>query len=167
MRKYKSNKIPLDAKTAVCKNCKAELSIDNFRLVQSRGLLHYRRVCNSCCTNKYMNKNNEPRLRAQRLCACAMQRSKENASKYKFECDLTPEWIESKIKKGRCEVTNIPFVLTRGHHPFAPSMDRIDSSKGYTMDNIQIVVLIYNTAKRQFCHDDVMLLAKALVNRDI
>lgn len=169
IRKYTSNKISLADKTAVCKTCKQELDISKFRCTKDSrtGNLYYRRICRVCASVKYKKNNNFPKLRAQRLCACAIQRSK-NSKKYKYDCDLTYQWIQEKIELGKCQVTNIPFILTSGHHPFAPSLDRIDSSKGYTKDNIQVVVLIYNTAKRQFLHDDVMVMAQALItNNDI
>ena len=37
---------------------------------------------------------------------------------------------------------------------FAPSIDRIDSSKGYTPDNIQIVCCAYNMGKKNMSDDD-------------
>lgn len=163
-RKYKSDKILLENKTAICKKCTEELDVSNFRITKDSrtGNPYYRRICRSCDSKKYMTANNLPKLRSQRLCACAVQRSK-NTKKYKDPCDLTYQWIQEIIETGRCQVTNISFVLTDGHHPFAPSLDRIDSCKGYTKDNIQVVVLIYNTAKRQFLHEDVMTMAQALV----
>jgi len=168
-RKYTSNKTLLTDKTAVCKKCELELEISNFRCTKDSrtGNSYYRRVCMTCASEKYKKKNNFPKLRSQRLCACAVQRSK-NIDKYKYNCDLTYQWIQTKIENGFCQITKIPFVLTSSHHPFAPSLDRIDSNKGYTKDNIQVVILIYNTAKRQFHHDDVMKMAQALVgNNDI
>jgi hypothetical protein len=49
-----------------------------------------------------------------------------------------------------CSLTGIRFVLTSGHYkswnPYRPSIDRIDSSKGYTKDNIRLVCSAVNIA---------------------
>lgn len=45
--------------------------------------------------------------------------------------------------RGYCEVTGHPL---ENEGPFAPSLDRIDCSRGYTPDNVRIVCLITNTA---------------------
>lgn len=41
---------------------------------------------------------------------------------------------------GKCQVTGIPFDMLSARGPFRPSIDRIDSSRGYEIDNVQLVV---------------------------
>lgn len=77
---------------------------------------------------------------------------------------LTTAWVEERIKAGKCEVSGIEFVLSDGRHPFAPSLDRTDPTKGYTEDNVKVVVWCYNAAKGVATHEDVVTLAEALVN---
>jgi hypothetical protein len=89
------------------------------------------------------------------------------------EFDLTRAWILEKLEAGVCEITGIPFILEATEedrkgkftHPFSPSVDRIDSLRGYTKDNCQVVVWIYNRAKGEDDHEDILKLAKALVER--
>lgn len=45
-----------------------------------------------------------------------------------------------------CAVTGIPFVYDVPGHPLMPSLDRIDSSKGYTADNVRLVCWAVNCA---------------------
>jgi hypothetical protein len=40
------------------------------------------------------------------------------------------------------------------------SLDRIDSNKGYTLDNVQIVTTIANMMKRNWLQEDIIALAK-------
>lgn len=43
----------------------------------------------------------------------------------------------------RCAVSNIPLVF-KPHADWRASTDRLDNSKGYTMDNVQIVCFEFN-----------------------
>ena len=51
---------------------------------------------------------------------------------------------------GRCAITGCEFRRsTKGNHhksPFAPSLDRIDCRKGYTLDNVRLVCVAVNFA---------------------
>lgn len=69
--------------------------------------------------------------------------SKQRAAKKRLEHTLVYEDI---IIPKVCPVLGIELVLTlkatEGHkvtHPYAPSIDRFDNSKGYTKDNIRII----------------------------
>jgi hypothetical protein len=73
--------------------------------------------------------------------------------------DLDGEWIKTKVINGVCESTNIPFVLEpniSSINPFIPSIDRVDSNKGYTKDNCRIVIYGFNSMKS--IHDDATLI---------
>lgn len=80
-----------------------------------------------------------------------------------LEFSLTLEHILNGIKRGNCAVTNIPFELSneyqiktgRTANPFSPSIDRIDSSKGYTNENTRIVIWQYNMAKGELTDKEI------------
>lgn len=98
-----------------------------------------------------------------RMLTMAHTRSK----KMGFPSDLTREWLDEKLAKGCCEVTGLKFELLFGEKsPYLPSIDRIDSSKGYTQDNCQLVCWIYNRAKGVDTDADVLVLAKAIVEHN-
>lgn len=68
-----------------------------------------------------------------------------------FDLDKHAEDIQRRIDAGFCELTGYPFDLTpcdvKGVRKFnGPSVDRIDNDKGYTYDNIRIVLSIVNYA---------------------
>lgn len=88
------------------------------------------------------------------------------AAKRGWNFDLTREWAEQKLAAGKCEVTGLAFQYDARVGcqllPWAPSIDRIDSTKGYTTDNCRMVVWIYNMAKAAWSDDDVMRMARAL-----
>jgi hypothetical protein len=64
-----------------------------------------------------------------------------------LEFDLTEEWIKTRFEKG-CEVTGRAFdyLVPGGRTIDTASIDRIDSTKGYTMDNCRMVVWGWNMA---------------------
>jgi len=113
---------------------------------------------------------NSPRGRAVELMNRINKQMKgRRFGKPGFETNLTIEWIEEKIKKGFCETTGIPFDFNdrKGSWaPFSPSVDRIDSKKGYTIDNCRVVCKIYNMAKNQFTDEDVIVMSKALASKN-
>jgi hypothetical protein len=49
-----------------------------------------------------------------------------------------------KKQKGRCAITNIPFVY-KTCHKFAPSPDRIENGKGYIAGNVEMIIVPLNT----------------------
>lgn len=99
------------------------------------------------------------RGRAQRLRNCAKRRSNDKNLKFTINSD----WVFAKLLNGKCEVTGIPFEFLQDRGPWTPSIDRKIPSDGYTEDNCQVVVWIYNSAKANFKHEDVIDLAKSLV----
>lgn len=85
-----------------------------------------------------------------------------------MDFNLVKEGIAGRILNGVCEATGLPFDLEPGpdkHHanPWAPSLDRKDSRKGYTVDNVQVVCAAYNYAKSEWTDDVLLKLARAIV----
>lgn len=85
--------------------------------------------------------------------------------------DLDADWIEERLRSGRCEATGITFVFPTedrgsGHqHPWSPSLDRRDPALGYTKSNTRVVVWMYNAAKHVATDADLETLATAIVRR--
>jgi hypothetical protein len=88
---------------------------------------------------------------------------KKRAAKKGLEFNLTIEWLIEKLKDGKCEATGIPFKLKPNNttsNPYYPSIDRIDSSKGYTKDNCQLVITAFNNLKSDNDMELVLQFAK-------
>jgi hypothetical protein len=85
-----------------------------------------------------------PKAKIALLLRVAERRSKKN----NWDFDLTKDWLSEKILAGKCEISNIPFNYIKKHksqyNPFNPSIDRIDSSKGYIKENCRIVLACIN-----------------------
>ena len=84
--------------------------------------------------------------------------------------DLTPEYIQKVFDDcdGKCEITGLPFSMELGsknkRNPYRPSVDRINSKKGYVKGNIQIVLAIVNTMKMDYTDDVIHPVIKAWSN---
>jgi hypothetical protein len=162
-----------------CSNCKNELPLSEFSPnVNGKHKVASRcRKCKNELTRSWYNQNLDrerernrvlgrkialtPNGRAGRLFAGIRNRDPNT--------DLTVDWIADKIEKGFCEVTGLPFDLERDGErtarAFCPSIDRIDCSKGYTTDNVQVVCWIYNRSKGVDSHETVLRFAEAICKK--
>lgn len=73
--------------------------------------------------------------------------------------DLDVNWLSIKLAQGCCESTGLPFKefpACLHENPYLPSIDRIDSNKGYTKDNCKLVVVGFNSLKSNF-DDEIVL----------
>jgi len=103
-----------------------------------------------------------PEVRAKRLHSSC----RYGALKRGLEFLIEPEDILRGILNSKCPRTGVEFVLDDPKSPWRPSIDRIDNSRGYTKDNIQIVSWIYNCAKHTYSDDTVLEMSIAIVKRN-
>ena len=97
-----------------------------------------------------------------------MDGAKQRAALRGLAFSLDALELTKRVMAGRCEVSGLTFDLSRDARetyvrPFAPSLDRRVPELGYTMENVQVVAWVYNAAKGQGTHEDVLALARALL----
>jgi hypothetical protein len=84
-------------------------------------------------------------------------RSRNRAQELDLDFDLTTDWLLANLPQ-HCPVLGIPIVVgcDRNQLDNAPSVDRVDNSKGYTMANCRIISYranhLKNSASRQELH---------------
>lgn len=97
--------------------------------------------------------------------------ARKNAERRGIPFEISPaDYKELAVEaRNRCAVTGIPFEHNSEPHwrrrPFAPSLDRTDSSKGYTADNCRFVCVIVNLAMNEWGIEPLMRVADALLPR--
>ncbi len=91
-------------------------------------------------------------------------RAKSRALVKDVAFDLTEAWIADALICGTCARTGIAFEPSG---PWAASLDRVDSSRGYVAGNVQAVCWAYNRAKGASTDAVVLRLAVALVQKTI
>ena len=106
-----------------------------------------------------------PRGRASKLLRSARSRAKARG----VTCTLTLDWLEQKLKDGRCEATGLPLDLTRHPHyrtnPWSPSVDRRRNTDPYTPENSMVVCTAYNRAKSEWHEVELLALALAVTKK--
>lgn len=127
------------------------------------------KFCFSCNTNKPTNKFNKNKTRSdgfQTQCRECFKnrrttdqyRAKHLLASAKNRCKkvtITSDWIVEKLKQGVCELTGLPFDLSKHDNfvknPYSPSLDRIDSKlHEYTPENTRVVIWAANCAINEF-----------------
>lgn len=95
--------------------------------------------------------------------------ARKGAERRGLSFDLTRAQFDELVRQaqGCCTVTGIPFVFekhpTAKRRPFAPSLDRIDNAKGYTIGNVRLVCLLLNLAMNQWGIEPLRRVAECLV----
>jgi hypothetical protein len=133
-----------------CRECRIIQSSDQFQ--------EGRRVCKSCVkirTQKWHERSKCPGTpgfvlyKTKKLINAAKHRAIQKG--LEFELEEYSKQIEDRIRKGKCEWSNIDFNMDcpKNDNPEqfrVPSIDRIDSKRGYTYDNIRIICWGWNSA---------------------
>jgi hypothetical protein len=98
-----------------------------------------------------------------------LKQCKQSAAKRELECTLTEEEVEAMLAPMACSATGLPLTWERDgdsyRRPWAPSIDRINCSKGYVPGNVRVVCSAFNTMRNEFPDEVVFALAKALAAR--
>jgi hypothetical protein len=95
----------------------------------------------------------------------AKSRAKEN----NLEFDIDLQYLQS-VATDYCPIDGLPFdwerhLATDKSLPLAtPSLDRIDSSKGYVKGNVKIIGWKWNAKKSNMNLDDLLLLVEYVRN---
>lgn len=96
--------------------------------------------------------------------------ARERARRRGAQFEIDVEWVLHRLveQNYRCARTNLELQLVcprtnTTYSAFSPSLDRIDSARGYTSDNVELVCYMYNSAKNRYSAEEVVIFAEALV----
>lgn len=90
----------------------------------------------------------------------AIQLAKKRAKKHGLDFNLDEDFLNKIYPVDNlCPLLKIPlFRGEKNSCPNSPTLDRIDSAKGYTKDNVQVISLKANTSKSNLSLDEMKLL---------
>lgn len=157
-----------------CSGCKTLQPLSAFyKDKASQG--GYRRICKTCYkTREQERKQRVPSAeratsfkkwrrdnRASALVSMARYRAKQKGLPFTLTDEDTArlQWV---IDLGRCQVTGIPFNLDDGKTWDSPSLDRIDSTRGYTPENTRVVLYCVNVMANLWGEEKILKIADAL-----
>jgi len=91
-----------------------------------------------------------------------LSRARARSKIKNIEFNLTIEYLKSIYPKNNmCPLLNIPLDWQSSHnHPSTPSLDRVDSSKGYIKGNVQWVSWRANVLKNNATPEELLRLAQ-------
>lgn len=145
-----------------CKSCVNQYNRDRYNSNPEFKKQHSQRMKNRTeselekARKSGRNWYNTPKGRAKTI----LKGIRERNTKYSEEIDFDEDYLIELIERGYCEVTKIPFVLGSvkdgAKKPFSPSIDRIDSSKGYCKENIRLVLWQVNLMKGELSDDELL-----------
>lgn len=162
----------------VCNICKELLDINLFAISDNK---RGRRYECKCCYNR-KRQSSDMREKARKYendrwrtlygrVSYLIRNSKTRALKKGLAFELTSEHILQlyRNQNGMCKRTGILFDLTAesdgSKNPKCMTLDRIDSSKGYTLENTELVCYHYNIAKNAFSTDELYTLCQLILDK--
>ena len=155
----------LDSGTPVCRYCCDTHNIPYGRLYETnipepivKAVTRTRGQHQKTKWNKTYKKSNKYKERTQRWvdnnqAKIFVDRAKRRAKKKGFEFNLTEDDIHIPT---HCPVLGILMFRGEGvSGPNSPTLDRIDSSKGYIKGNVQVISKRANTVKNDASIDEI------------
>lgn len=138
---------PVDATHSLCNKCNRVIENTAFPYVQGRAdgrRLSYCRDCRYKQTRQAMGSNPVSYFRDK---TSRVRRNRRN-----LPCDLSDGYLLERwyIQEGKCFYTDQDLVLTltSGKGPLTPSIDRVDTTRGYLEGNVVICSDRVNAIKR-------------------
>ena len=120
-----------------------------------------------------MDQSDEPdpayvdRLRRSMRGAIGFARRRQAKREMPAPVDLTLDEIMEVLRRQnyRCAISGLMFWSgsTVAYGPTIPSIDRLTSALGYTRDNVRVVLLGVNGLRGAGTDDDMMMIARAVV----
>lgn len=157
-----------------CKTCQrwlpeTKFNRDNTNLHNNRGGLCTQ--CKDCQRARYYKERqrilSDDFLALRYKLNCALKgtrrRSKEKDSYNELDLEfLLYLWNK---QKGKCALTGLTmtYKFYEGRVNTNLSIDRIDSSKGYTKDNVQLVCMVANQMKNDLSQDELLRICELII----
>ena len=121
------------------------------------------KFCNDTCWKRAWRESEEGWAKD------AMRKIRSRSKNFNIDTDLTWEYLIELLdyQDRKCAITSLPFEFKYSFHgridQYRASVDRIDSKKGYTKDNVQLVCAQVNIMKHQSSSEELLFWATKIV----
>ncbi len=147
-----------------CLQCGKEFDKENRLIKQSEVHRNGKHFCSISCSSTH-----DKELRFGKDCKSnhMVRTAKKRATSKNMNFDLTTDFILEMFLKqdSKCHITGIKIFLPLRDEEkslLQASIDRIDNSKGYTEDNVQLVSLGFNYMRNSLPLEDAIVFLKKL-----
>lgn len=145
-----------------CRRCGVEkLSEDFYKSPKTKdGRFSVCKLCTYIRKKSYVPKEQRDLgSKLKNLCTKARLRTRS------FDPEVDKEYLLGiwEAQEGKCAYSGVPLVL-EANHPYAVSLDRIDSSIGYEKGNLQLVCSMVNRMKQEFLEDSFLDMCEKITN---
>lgn len=114
-------------------------------------------------TKKHRKSETHARWRTANRHIHLWNRAKHRAEKLGREFVISLEDTKRLLDASKqCPYTGVPYSTARGRNPWASSLDRKDSSKGYTLSNVEVTSVWWNLAKNSWDADTIKTALRGL-----
>ena len=154
-----------------CNKCLESKPYSEFyKTTSNQGSLDgYRKQCKECHSafshnnpNRKTIANNYYKRRKEEHPALFMWKQAKHRAKYDYNDMEFTISVEDIIIPEMCPYFNVPFIPL--DKEFGYSLDRIDSSKGYTKDNIRVIIYKANKMKNDATVEQLRSFAKGILS---
>ena len=132
-----------------CSCCKQKYQLSFFHK-KDKSLNNYSGKC-KYCRKSYLNSHKENYI---------LMQTKSRAKQRGWEFDIT---IEDIVIPEYCPILNVKLDIN--NYRYSPSIDRIDSKKGYVKNNIQIISTKANNMKNDATEEELLSFSKYYIKK--
>lgn len=139
--------------TKICKTCLIEKDLSEY-YKHSRCKGNKRPTCKQCY-------NSTNKVNIDKFINYALKNARLRAKSNNLEFNLTPEWYKENYPE-YCPVFNTKLDFTSKDDEYKPSIDRLNSAKGYTTDNCRIISWKANNIRNQWTLEELTAVVEYL-----
>ena len=148
-----------------CKNCPTcNVEQDYLRKNYAEASLRENKECKSCSNKRTENCH---RGYVGHIRVSWFKKTQLGAALRNIEFDLTIEQIDDKFiqQDFRCALSGLPIGFSEVGSIHTISIDRIDSSAGYTIDNVQLLHKDVNMMKQTYSQERFIEICLAVADK--
>lgn len=138
-----------------CTICNETKSLDNFYIMRGKYPQSYCKPCLKAQKKQYYAGNREQKL---------LEHARARARKFNLDCDIT---IADVVIPTHCPYLGIELTdhVGKGRTGTNPSLDRIDTSKGYIKGNVQVISDKANRMKSDASNEELIAFATYILRK--
>lgn len=127
---------------------------DWYKKLRSTNPVEYKKLMDEKVARRNYHYNND----INKFIQMKFVKQRAEAARRNYSWELEKEFVDQLFKNNKqCKLSGLPLIAEI-NHPDAPSIDRIDNNKGYSIDNVQLVSQRVNKAKSTMTDEEFIIM---------